>query len=170
MTLPTTTSVLIGAHTFTYSMRVHMLLTMPIRGMPVFRGPTPRQMHPLQVVCSIMQTTMIQTQRFQMAPVSSPPTHHPPHSTCVSILTQPTAVPTAAVERTLSICQLTAMMELLTEQHGKLIELDFTTMVLVLVLQRLLIKPEPMSATKSPLQKPTTTTLMQTAIGRFQCG
>ena len=53
---------------------------------------------------------------------------------------------------------------------GKRIELDFTTMVLVLALQRPPIKPEPMSATKSPLQKPTTTTPMQTAIGLFQFG
>ena len=141
-----------------------------ILGLQVFRGPTPRQTHPLQVVCSIMLTTTMQTQRSRMVPASSHLTHHLQRLTCVSILTQLTAVRTAAVEPTLSICQPTAMMGQSTEQNGKRIELDFTTMVLVLALQRPPIKPEPMSATKSPLQKPTTTTPMQTAIGLFQFG
>ena len=170
LTLPTTTSVRSGAHTFTSSMRVHTMRMTATHGLQVFRGPTPRRVPQLQVVCSIMQTTTMQTQRSRMVPVSLPPTHHRPRLTCVSILTQSTAVPTVAVELTLPICQLTAMMGPSTGQHGKRIELDFTTMVLVLALLRVNFKLVPMSATKSPLQKPTTTTPMQTAIGLFQFG
>ena len=131
LTLPTTTSVQSGAHTFTSSMRAHTMRMTATLGLQVFPGPTPRRVPPLQVVCSIMQTTTMQMQRSPMAPASSLLTLHRPRSTCVSILTQPTAVRTAVAARMSLIFRASTTTEPspLLDQRGTLISPDSPTMV-----------------------------------------
>ena len=74
--------------------------TTATRGPPVFLGHTRRPMHRSKGVCSIMLTTTMQTPRYQTARAPSHRIRHRPRSTSVSILTQPTAVPTAAAAPT----------------------------------------------------------------------
>ena len=106
------------AHTFTSSMQVHMMRMTATPGPPVYLGPTPHRVPQLQVVCSIMQTTTMQTQSSLTVPVYSLPTLHHPRSTCVSILTLPTAVPTVAAAPTSLTCQAST-----TEQSPLLVGL-----------------------------------------------
>ena len=106
-----------------------MMRMTAILGLQVFLGLSARLTHRLQVVCSTMQTTTILMQSSQTVPVYSLPTLHRPRSTCVSILTQPTAVPTVAVAPTLLTYRASTTTEplLLLDQHGTLISPDSPT-------------------------------------------
>ena len=77
-----------------------------------------------------MQTTTMQTQRSLMVPASSLLTLHRPRLTCVSILTQPTAVPTVAAAPTSLTYRASTTTEplRLLDQHGTLISPDSPTM------------------------------------------
>ena len=154
LTLPTTTSAQSGVHTFTSSMRVHTMRMTATHGLPVFRGTTPHRVPQLRVVCSIMQTITMQTQRSRMAPVSSLPTRHRPRLTCVSILTQPTAVPTAAAAPTSLTFRASTTTEplLLLGRIGMQAELDLTTMALVRTPRRINLHLEVTHAMKSKLR------------------